>query len=212
MASKSPVKAVPTTRREQYEWRREDLLRAALRVFAERGVEGASMREVANEAGVVPGLLHHYFGRKEQLILEVIERYGFRSRLDDILSDTGDRSVADVLTDVVTRFETMVAENADLMTLFFTGLANEQIRAGLDRYMAVGLERLASFLAERVSTGELRPHDTEAAATMLFSAILIGQLTKKGSDAKVLVDLLMSGITAGPGKSAKPPTAKRTRR
>jgi AcrR family transcriptional regulator len=200
MASKSPIKAVPSTRREQYEWRREELLKAALRVFADRGIEGASLREVATEAGVVPGLLHHYFGGKERLMLEVIERYAFVPELDNILSETNRRSAAEVLTEIATRFNEVLSERANLMTLFFTGLANEQVRAGLDRHMDIAQERLADFLAERVANGELRPHNARAAAALLFSAISMGQLTGVAADPAVLVDLVMNGVAS----SAKP--------
>lgn len=43
------------------------ILEAARRLFAERGYDGASIRQIASAAGVDPGLVHHYFGTKEEL-------------------------------------------------------------------------------------------------------------------------------------------------
>ncbi|MFV2179666.1 TetR/AcrR family transcriptional regulator [Actinomadura sp. LOL_016] len=40
---------------------------AALREFAERGVNGATIRGIARAAGVSPGLVQHHFGSKEEL-------------------------------------------------------------------------------------------------------------------------------------------------
>lgn len=40
---------------------------AALRLFAERGVDGATIRDIAAEAGVSLGLVRHHFGSKEAL-------------------------------------------------------------------------------------------------------------------------------------------------
>ncbi|MFF0269390.1 TetR/AcrR family transcriptional regulator [Kribbella sp. NPDC004536] len=40
---------------------------AALRLFGERGIEGASIRDIAAEAGVSSGLVRHHFGSKESL-------------------------------------------------------------------------------------------------------------------------------------------------
>jgi AcrR family transcriptional regulator len=40
---------------------------AAIRLFAERGVDGTTVRDIAEAAGVSPGLLRHHFGSKEAL-------------------------------------------------------------------------------------------------------------------------------------------------
>lgn len=46
---------------------RERIRTAALALFAERGVEATSLREVARRAEVAPGLVGHYFGSKDGL-------------------------------------------------------------------------------------------------------------------------------------------------
>jgi len=40
---------------------------AAIRLFAERGIDGTTVRDIAAQAGVSPGLLRHHFGSKEAL-------------------------------------------------------------------------------------------------------------------------------------------------
>lgn len=52
--------------------RREHLLVAARRLFAERGFSAVSMTDIATEAGVARGLVNHYFGTKRDLFLEVV--------------------------------------------------------------------------------------------------------------------------------------------
>jgi len=46
---------------------RDKILEAALATFAEFGFHGATMRDIAQRAGVSQGLLHHHFGGKEAL-------------------------------------------------------------------------------------------------------------------------------------------------
>ncbi|MGH2610645.1 MAG: TetR/AcrR family transcriptional regulator [Tepidiformaceae bacterium] len=48
--------------------RRRHILAAASRVFSKRGVQAATMTEVANEAGISPGLIYRYFPSKEELL------------------------------------------------------------------------------------------------------------------------------------------------
>jgi len=46
---------------------RDKIVEAALATFAEFGFHGATMRDIAQRAGVSQGLLHHHFGGKEAL-------------------------------------------------------------------------------------------------------------------------------------------------
>ena len=55
------------------EARRQILLTAGLAVFARNGYEGASIRAIAQEAGVAQGLLYSYFASKEVLLHAIFE-------------------------------------------------------------------------------------------------------------------------------------------
>lgn len=52
---------------------RTTILTAASEVFAERGYDAASIRQIAMKAGVDPALVHHYFGTKEQLFFATVQ-------------------------------------------------------------------------------------------------------------------------------------------
>jgi len=70
--------------------RRDDFLRVAAAVFADRGYQGAGMREIAERCGVQPAALYYYFPSKAK-ILEAICNYGatqFVERLQRIQSAT----------------------------------------------------------------------------------------------------------------------------
>ncbi len=56
-------------RREGEERRRDDLIVAALDLIAEGGTQAATVRAIAERAGVTPGLIRHYFDSKDELIL-----------------------------------------------------------------------------------------------------------------------------------------------
>ncbi len=45
----------------------QNILKAAKKVFVEKGMAGARMQEIANEAGINKALLHYYFRSKEKL-------------------------------------------------------------------------------------------------------------------------------------------------
>jgi AcrR family transcriptional regulator len=67
-------------RRRDKEATKAALRAAGLQVFAERGYDAATTREVAQAAGVNEQLIQRYFGGKGGLLLAIIERFGEEER------------------------------------------------------------------------------------------------------------------------------------
>lgn len=53
---------------------RERILDAAERVFAEKGFDGSTIRDIASEAGTQVGLVHHHGGGKAELFAQTVAR------------------------------------------------------------------------------------------------------------------------------------------
>src|SRR5690348_18512560 len=51
----------------------ERILQAAFTVLSRQGYENASIKDIAEEAGVAQGLVHYHFKSKQQLVLAVLE-------------------------------------------------------------------------------------------------------------------------------------------
>lgn len=67
-----PTATKPRWTRLERDVRREQILASARRLFRERHYSAVSTGEIAEAAGVTRGLLHHYFGTKRELYLEVV--------------------------------------------------------------------------------------------------------------------------------------------
>jgi AcrR family transcriptional regulator len=63
----------PSGRRPGDSGTREAILSAARRQFADLGYDRTSLRGIAVEAGVDPGLVSHFHGSKQQLFVRVVE-------------------------------------------------------------------------------------------------------------------------------------------
>jgi len=73
---------VPIRRVKNRAAREEALVSAASKLFARRGYEPTTTREIAAEAGCAEGLIHRYFGGKAGLLLALI-----RSRISQEVAD-----------------------------------------------------------------------------------------------------------------------------
>jgi TetR/AcrR family transcriptional regulator len=84
------------------------ILEAAKKVFIQQGLEGTSMQQIADEAGINKSLLHYYFRSKEKLFGEVFS-YAFQyfvPQLKDIMTSNNT---------IIVKIEKLVSEYMDLL-------------------------------------------------------------------------------------------------
>jgi hypothetical protein len=125
----------------------------------------------------------------------VIAERGFLPELRRLLSAAAGSGASATLREVLATFRQVLSERAQLLALFFSGASgNARVRAGLDMFVDEGRGLLADYLASRVAAGEIRDHDTGAAAHMLFSAVVLGQVIGAPPDPASLTDLLLNGL------------------
>lgn len=141
---------------------------------AQRGVAGSTFEHVAREAGVSRGLLHYYFGSKEQLLVEVVRRdCELRMTiLDQQLS--GAETAEDFLSLLVFSLEALVREESEFFTvlfeLFTLSRRNDEIAAEFAELMRRTREHVAGVLAAKQADGVLSlSAGPDAVAEVLFS-------------------------------------------
>jgi len=183
---------------------RKRILAAARDLFARRGVDSVSVREIAAAAGVNHALVHRYFGAKTDIVAEILEGEAkamsamARPEADTVTSLAALREVFSyVLTGGRTSLLLMLRAEID-------GLAPERL---LDGAPLRPLDLLASWLEQRrPGTGETDPR----VVAMVLGAALMGlasvqpMLTAgvglEGEDQEALlqrcVDVLV-GVAAG---------------
>ncbi len=172
----------PTSRQLQAQARREQILEAAVTLFAEQGFDGTSTRQIAAAVGVTEGLIFHYFPTKADLVSAVLEsRHGFIIKLREILADANRRPVGEVLPEVAaTWLRTLRAETAIASVMFGAALTNEQVGVALQGIVREGIVRLATYLRARIQAGELRATlPVETSAQMFIAPLMAFFLTHR---------------------------------
>ena len=167
---------------------------------AARGIAGSTFDHVAGEAGVSRGLLHYYFGTKEQLLIEVVRREADirTERLEDAIEAASDAE--DVLDALVRSFEDWLGDGpAPVMIFEMLTLAqrNEEIAAELALLGRRTRSHLADALERKRAGGVLSLRvDPELAAMFLF-ALADGVVVRRLSEPELdLGPLIEQGIIA----------------
>lgn len=92
---------------------REDVVRAAGRLFAERGFHGTSMRDLGSEVGLLGSSLYSHVAGKHELLVEVVRRGAelFQRLAEDVLST--DTEATDQLRMLIAGHVRIVVDNLD---------------------------------------------------------------------------------------------------
>jgi AcrR family transcriptional regulator len=141
---------------------------------ARRGAAGSTFDHVSREAGVSRGLLHYYFGTKEQLLVEAARR-DCELRIEALERRlAGAQTAEDFVALLAQNLQETVLEDPDFVTLLFElftlSRRNADIAVEYARLVSLTRERLASVLAAAQEDGVLRLHaEPEAVADILFS-------------------------------------------
>jgi AcrR family transcriptional regulator len=150
------------------------IVEAMRRSVARRGTAGSTFDHVSREAGVSRGLLHYYFGTKEQLLVEAARR-DCELRMELLEHQLAGAQTADDFIDLMAQnLQETVREDPEFVTLvfelFMLSRRNEDIAAEYRGLMQRMRGQVAAMLALAQGEGILRLHaEPEAVADVLFS-------------------------------------------
>jgi AcrR family transcriptional regulator len=150
------------------------IIDAMRRSVAQRGTAGSTFDHVSREAGVSRGLLHYYFGTKEQLLAEAVRR-DCELRLERLQLQLSTANTADDFIDLMAQsLRETVSEDPDFVTLVFEMFSlsrrNAEIAVEYAGLMRNTREQVAGMLAAAQREGVLRLHaEPDAVAEVLFS-------------------------------------------
>jgi TetR/AcrR family transcriptional regulator, transcriptional repressor of bet genes len=158
-----------------HETRRAALGEAVWRVALRRGLEEATMREIAAEAGWSTGVLAHYFADKDELVRFafrlVVERASARYLAAAEAEDAVDRIRA-ALRETLPLDEERLAEARVWLAFLGRSLSHPDLAEERQAFYEQWRASLAGLIEDGRSRGDLRPGlDAEAEAVSLIALV-----------------------------------------
>jgi len=183
------------------------ILEAAKRIFQQKGMDGARMQEIADEAGINKALLHYYY-RSKQLLFEAVFKSAFlllAPQLNKVLND--DSSLFDKIKNFTNNYISFVIKHPYLPNFiiqelnrnpdFITKLTSEQ--------HFPTIEKFKKQVQENIDAGIIKPIKTEqllinVVALNIFpfiaAPLLKGFLSINDEDYKQLVEDRKTEVSA----------------
>jgi len=156
----------PTTVRQSDLTARARIRNAAFTLIAERGLRAATVRAIAQRAGVSPGLVIHHFGAKQGVIDE-ISAWVVEFLRDNTRDADPHAGPVEAHRHRLLRFERLVAE-VPLLGAYVRRMILDDTPEGLELFK-LAVDNAAADLAHREDLGIARPStDLQAESAMLF--------------------------------------------
>lgn len=140
-----------------------EILNAAKRIFQRKGMDGARMQEIANEAGINKALLHYYY-RSKQLLFEAVFKSAFlllAPQLNKVLND--DSTLFDKIRNFTNNYISFVVKHPYLPNFIIQELNRnpEFVKNLVAEKHFPSIEKFRKQVSDEVAEGVLRPIKAE---------------------------------------------------
>jgi AcrR family transcriptional regulator len=155
--------------------RREQIIDAAMRVFAQKGFTKATNKDIAREAGITPGLIYYYFESKEALLNALLET---RTPVQ-LLATLPEQAYAlppEFFLKMMLKRVLEIVEGEHFVGLIRVMLPEMLHNPTFASLPLTAVQRMLGFLTDyfeaKVAAGELRPVDGALTAQILFGSMI----------------------------------------
>lgn len=177
---------------------REDVVRAAAKLFGQRGYHGTSMRDLAAELGLMGSSLYSHVSSKQELLVEVVQTGAtlFQASAEKALAEEG--TTLDRLRRFVVGHVDVILENVDAARTFLNearALDAEHRRPIIDardRYEGA----LRTLLSDGVTDGSFRS-DLDVKLAGIYVLSILNAVDRWYSDDGELTRLELSDSVVG---------------
>jgi TetR/AcrR family transcriptional regulator len=154
------------------------ILDAAEHAFARRGFDGARLRDIAQEAGVHHALVHHYYGDKQGLFKEVVQRALSSMSSAGLERLAGTKGLEQTVSELCSALFDFCSRHRDLLRIIEgafrdrDSIAHQLTAATLGNHAAPLLMHIRRRIQDGQTRGTVRS-DLSADAMLLFGFSVI---------------------------------------
>ncbi|WP_321346414.1 TetR family transcriptional regulator [uncultured Draconibacterium sp.] len=138
----------------------EKILAAARNVFIHKGMDGARMQEIADEAGINKALLHYYF-RSKQKLFEAIFKSVFGKIMPNVmLMVNSDKPIEDKLGAFIENYIDILTINPFLPTFILKEIHRDpEFLAGMIKESGINPRQITTMFKQEMDNGTIRKMD-----------------------------------------------------
>lgn len=160
---------------EQVIDKKEHILQTAERLFAEKGFDAVSIRELAKEAEVNIAMISYYFGSKEKMYEEYFLYRLSKTRNAIIQIKSKNAAPIDKLKDIIELYVERLTANPDFLKIMTKELYQENrpaIKKIITENIKNNRKEVVAIIEEGIATNDFREVDIELSFMTIMGTIL----------------------------------------
>jgi len=182
--SMSPRRARATVtdiRARRAERKREEIVRAGLKVFAEKGFAAATMDDIALELEATKGLLYYHFKTKDDLLREILARNELTAGFETILDGLDEKPLDEALALFAERLTALFEANRQLTRFLHVHslLSGSEAAIIYGRVFALLYGRVAQLLEGFRKRGAIRAELDTTGVAHVVSSVLLSDIAQR---------------------------------
>lgn len=174
------------SRKEQKELTRNEIIKSALKVMRDKGIDATQISDITKEAGVAQGTFYVHFKNKDELLNIVLGQ--FNQRIADIMRETFKNGYDNAIVKIADLYLDQLVENKELLKTFFDkygfSIPIESISDGMNPPLLEFVSQQLSAVAAQLKRQNFNPDVLSHAILSMwlrvgFRYVLGGQMDKK---------------------------------
>jgi AcrR family transcriptional regulator len=160
--------------------RQKQIVDAARKTIATKGMESLTMREIAKEVGISDGNIYNHFASKRDVLMLLIEDIGetLMEEVEKAISEKPDP--LDMLENVLKSHLSYVEQKRGVSLIVISEtlhLADKELQRRMFEVVNSYISRIEEVLAEGVKWGQVRPDLDLGTAALTFFALIHATVT-----------------------------------
>lgn len=169
----------PKVPKEYFKFRKDEILTAAWKCFAEKGYQGTTMRDIAKKINLSTGVIYNYFKNKDE-ILDALMEWALKSenQIFDLMTkkNTAREAISELFNacfESCTHEELKESSKANIY-MWVEAMKKKKLQEMINDKNKQQIDKIASFVNDGIKRGEIQSHIDPKSMAGFYQALITG--------------------------------------
>ncbi len=169
----------PKVPEEYFKFRKDEIITAAWKCFAEKGYQGTTMRDIAKKLDLSTGVIYNYFKNKDE-ILDAIMEWALKSEIQIFNLMAKKNTAREAISELFNAcFESCSPEELKESSkaniyMWVEAMKKKKLQEMINDKNRQQIDKIASFVKDGIKRGEIHSHIDPKSMAGFYQALITG--------------------------------------